>query len=279
MSNLYCDFCKKNLLNKMSKSIHQLRCKSNPDFNQNKFKVPSRKGKYKNKSPSKTTLKKLESNDRLKLCIQSNNFICQYCLKDVTLTTKLNFNLYFKALRLHESMCGKNPQSKSVKYPTVHSEATKKKLRDINKGKFWTQEQKSAASERMKKVVLQHPESYSSSNRGRVKQIIIDQIKLLGKWELYFYLWAKENKINITKCNQSFPYTWNGNRIYFPDFYLPDENLYVEIKGYETDRDQAKWSAFPNKLGIIKKNEIKKIINKTFIGINEIPIYGATEGT
>jgi hypothetical protein len=61
-----------------------------------------------------------------------------------------------------------------------------------------------------------------------------------------------------------FEYEWNGTRLYFPDFYLPAFDLYVEVKGFETDRDQAKWSAFPHKLGIVRKNEIKQIENDLF---------------
>ena len=64
---------------------------------------------------------------------------------------------------------------------------------------------------------------------------------------------------NPERPNKGFNYTWNGNRTYFPDFYLPSLNLYVEVKGYETERDTAKWSQFPKKLFVIKAKEIKEI--------------------
>ena len=37
----------------------------------------------------------------------------------------------------------------------------------------------------------------------------------------------------------------NSQRYYTPDFYLPDEDIYIEIKGYKTIKDEAKWSQFP----------------------------------
>lgn len=36
------------------------------------------------------------------------------------------------------------------------------------------------------------------------------------------------------------------------DFYLPSYDCYLEVKGYETERDLAKWAALSNLL-IIKK--------------------------
>jgi hypothetical protein len=62
-------------------------------------------------------------------------------------------------------------------------------------------------------------------------------------------------------------YEWNGTRRYFPDFYIESIDLYIEVKGYETDRDRAKWLQFPEKLCIIKAAEIKKIKQGCFVGL------------
>jgi len=43
--------------------------------------------------------------------------------------------------------------------------------------------------------------------------------------------------------------------------------LYIEVKGYETDRDRAKWLQFPKKLRIIKENEILQIRKNCFRGL------------
>jgi hypothetical protein len=119
----------------------------------------------------------------------------------------------------------------------------------------------------MKKAVEENPESYTSSNRGRTKQVEVDGVILQGSWEVKFYLWCKENNIVAEKVTHSFPYIWNGNRQYFPDFYIPSLDLYIEVKGYETDRDRAKWLQFPKKLRIIKEQEIKQIDKGCFVGL------------
>ena len=116
----------------------------------------------------------------------------------------------------------------------------------------------------MKKAVELYPDSYTSSNRGRAKQIVVDNIKFIGQWEVDFYLWAKTANLNPGRPNSGFTYNWNGKRTYFPDFYIKSLDLYIEVKGYEIDRDRAKWRDFPNTLAIIKEAEIKQIKNGTF---------------
>lgn len=140
---------------------------------------------------------------------------------------------------------------------------TKRKNGTLNK----TEIQKNNTSIAMKKAVEKYPESYTSSNRGRTKQIEIDGIKLQGQWEVDFYLWAKNKGLNPQRPTQGFKYIWNGERTYYPDFYIESLDLYVEVKGYETDRDRAKWSQFPKKLCIIKEKEIKEIKEGCFVGL------------
>lgn len=43
---------------------------------------------------------------------------------------------------------------------------------------------------------------------------------------------------------------------YTPDFYLPDLDLYIEVKGYETDKDRSKWSQFTNNLEVWNKSKL-----------------------
>jgi wobble nucleotide-excising tRNase len=40
---------------------------------------------------------------------------------------------------------------------------------------------------------------------------------------------------------------------------LPKYDSYVEVKGYKTERDEAKWKQFPKKLLIIDKKDIDNI--------------------
>src|SRR5690606_23086156 len=112
-----------------------------------------------------------------------------------------------------------------------------------------------------------YADSYSCNNVcGRTKLFdIVDSFgidtKVNGGWErtLCEYL----NNYNIKWTNiitEKFLYEWNNKtRRYYPDFYLIDYDCYIEVKGYERDRDLAKWNSFPKKLLIIKANEIKQI--------------------
>jgi hypothetical protein len=45
---------------------------------------------------------------------------------------------------------------------------------------------------------------------------------------------------------------------------LPTLNVYVEVKGFETERDRAKWTHFPEELIVLRKKEIEEIKKGTF---------------
>jgi hypothetical protein len=149
-------------------------------------------------------------------------------------------------------------------YGKKMSDSTKKKLSLVGKGRVWSEERKQKHSDAMKKTVASNPESYSSGNRGRVKRIEFDGKSFQGKWELYFYQWCLRNNVKVDKCNEWFEYEWNGTRKYFPDFILLDHECYVEVKGYKTDRDDAKWNQFKKKLIVVEKNDIPKLLNDTY---------------
>jgi len=203
---------------------------------------------------------------------------CQYCKKEC-----LNPN----SLRNHERLCKENPnrqilESNFIAYNKMrkdlglpgnnqHTKAKKegrviipsdelrKRMSDAGKGRKLTEEQKSRISESMKRVVKEKPESYSASNvNGRVKKVLYKGVLLDSKWELEFAEWCDKESILWEKNTIGFEYEWNGNRIYYPDFYLKDLKRFVEVKGYERERDLIKWKSIPD-LIIIKIEEIKKI--------------------
>lgn len=146
----------------------------------------------------------------------------------------------------------------------VVSDNTKRKISESSKRFskiYWSDESnKIKHSKVMKKAVLENPESYSSKNVcGRVKNITYKEHILKGGWELLFAKWLDENNIKWTNIVNPFTYYWNsGYHLYFPDFYIYEYDLFIEIKGYQTDRDLEKWKSVEN-LAIIKKREINKI--------------------
>lgn len=99
-------------------------------------------------------------------------------------------------------------------------------------------------------------------NAGRCKCIkhispIAGEVYLNGTWEYKYALWLDANNINWKRNTKGFSYVFDGKqKKYYPDFYLIDENKYVEVKGYETEKDKEKWSQFPEKLMVLKKIEL-----------------------
>jgi hypothetical protein len=173
--------------------------------------------------------------------------------------------MFFNKIGLgnHQTRCPRNPNQQLQ----TLTEEGRKRIAAKNKSRVWDDKKREQHSIAMKRAVEHKPESYTSANRGRTKQIEIDGIKLQGQWEVDFYLWAKEKGLNPQRPTQGFKYIWNGERTYYPDFYIKSLNLYVEVKGYETDRDKAKWLHFSEKLCIIKEKEIKEMRKGCFVGL------------
>jgi len=105
---------------------------------------------------------------------------------------------------------------------------------------------------------------------GRCKKIkyfstICGEILLDGSWELLFAKWLDKNVINWIRNKNRFSYYFDEkDRFYTPDFYIKDFDLYVEVKGYETEKDRSKWKQFPYKLKVIKEDQIKLLKNNNF---------------
>jgi len=147
------------------------------------------------------------------------------------------------------------------------SESTKKKISKSRKGKKLTSEQKEKIKIAMRKAVLNNPDSYSSSNvSGRTPIYIYKGYKLKGSWEVEVAKFLDYLDIKWTNVLSGIPYDWeNSSHIYFPDFFLVEMGVYIEVKGYERERDRAKWKTIDNLL-ILKKNEIDII--KKYNSIN-----------
>lgn len=70
------------------------------------------------------------------------------------------------------------------------------------------------------------------------------KVYLDSSWELAYAKWLDLNQVKWQRCKNKFDYEFDGKKSnYIPDFYLIDLNLFVEIKGYVTERDQAKWKS------------------------------------
>lgn len=216
-------------------------------------------------------------------------YTCKFCN-----SSRKNTN----SLKQHEIRCKLNPDRISVILPERKESQEKRKGRNqFTKAKelglpkpevsfetrqklsnaaklqgqsMWTEEQRKFHSDRMKEAVKNNPDSYTKNNVcGRVKIYDYNGRKLKGKWELHVARWLDScNVIWDCECNPQ-PYFWNESwHMYFPDFYLSEYDVYIEVKGYKRDRDIAKWKYFKGTLAILDKEAIKDL--EYFHDIEEI---------
>lgn len=198
---------------------------------------------------------------------------CNFCEKECkSNNSKAQHELYCKSnpngkiKKSSMGMLGKQGSNQFIKGTArPMSKEGRDAIRKMNKERIWTIESRKKHSDSMKRAVENNPEAYSSSNRGRVKQIIYKGIKFQGNWELAFYQWCETNNILCTRNTKGFKYEWNGNRTYFPDFHLIEKDVYIEVKGYKTERDSAKWEQFPKQLIVVQKQDIMSIKKNTYI--------------
>ena len=152
----------------------------------------------------------------------------------------------------HYGKTGENQYTKALSEGRVIkiSDETRKKMSDASKCRFWSDERRTKHSKIMLEAVKRNPDSYSASNvSGRVKTYIFDGMKFKGAWELKVAKCLKAAGIKYTNIINPIEYMWEGAlHLYFPDFYLEDYGIYIEVKGYVRDRDLCKWGAVNNLL-------------------------------
>lgn len=79
-----------------------------------------------------------------------------------------------------------------------------------------------------------------------------------SSWELAFLMYHLDNHIPIQRNHESFEYTYQGSlHKYYPDFIV--QNEYIEIKNYDSERNQAKRAQFPSDktLKTLFKNDMR----------------------
>ena len=203
--------------------------------------------------------------------------ICKYCKK---LCKPLG-------LASHERLCPTNPNRKIEDHPSFgkkgKNQYTKAKVLNLeyiptqkeiegwkrtanarNQIRWENPNARKNQSDKIKAAIIRNPDGYSTANiSGRAKLYEYKNSILKGTWELEFAKWLDSQSISWTNKILGFSYEWNGIRTYFPDFYLPYYDIYIEVKGYVRDRDLEKWKVV-NNLKVITYLEIKKILNNTF---------------
>lgn len=259
-----CKYCDKEFDNKQQYMGHVSVCEKNPNYNNRLLQLEHARSF-------------INLNNR-----SNEDCVCKFCNKQILnkgsliaheKTCKLNPNKVedWRKNNLREyskpGHIGNNQFIKSDKLglpkPEIKEE-TRNKLSIISKNHFkeyWSDNNnKIKHSKIMKDAVKNHPESYSSSNvNGRVKHVNYNGIILDSSWEYEVAKSLDNNYIKWIRPKEGFEYIWNNDKhLYFPDFYLPEYDLYLEVKGYEREKDKIKYKIL-NNLIVLKKREINNI--------------------
>lgn len=208
-------------------------------------------------------------------------FLCQYCSREIPNKG---------GLAAHEPFCKSNPsRTQRQKSPNAHA---KKGAVPWNKGLTASTDARIATvaehlSNTMKGVHRNFSEDglkrLSISTRsnmrkryasgweptcGRCKKYsysspVAGDIKVDGTWELAVARHLDSIGVIWCRNKKRFPYTKpNGTpSTYQPDFYVETWDTFIEVKGYETELDKAKWAQFPLELQIWRKDAIYKIMD------------------
>ena len=116
------------------------------------------------------------------------------------------------------------------------------------------------------KIIARYKNGWQST-AGRTKKIkysssVAGNVLVDGSWELAVAKYLDAIQVQWTRNITRFPYyniITDKAATYCPDFYVEDWDIYIEVKGYQTDLDLCKWSQFPKKLLVWKKKELKTL--------------------
>ena len=189
-----------------------------------------------------------------------------------------------RSVDAHQALCKSNPDRKDpAKWATgnrkgvpswnsglsgdprcKHTEESRQNMSEKMKERTpeWHKENGKRISESVKKKV---EEGTWHTSLARNMHIEYKDADLHGTWELKYAQYLDSNGISWIRNKDSFSYVFEEkDRKYTPDFYLPETDEYVEIKGFKTEKDVAKWGQFPShrKLKVLMKEQLR------LLGIN-----------
>lgn len=146
--------------------------------------------------------------------------------------------------KLYSPNKGKISYRKGLKLEQIVSnpEETRKKFKAWKRiGTAHTQISKKKLSEARTKFL--------ESSLSHIKWFEIGGIKVQGSWEKFVAEKLIEAGIKIERIKLNY----DCHRQYTPDFYLPSLNIYIEVKGWFSDRDKNKYKR------VLKDHSDKKI--------------------
>ena len=114
-----------------------------------------------------------------------------------------------------------------------------------------------------------------TKNGGRSKKGYYKNIWCDSSWELAWVIYNLDHNIKFKRNTKGFKYFFEDKEFnYYPDFIL-ENNTYVEIKGWDSPRNQAKLKMFPHEIKVLYYKDLKEIFDyvETKYGKNYIKLY------
>ena len=254
MIKFICKYCEEEFLNSFSKSGHTGHCKLNPNYEKNKILV---REKGQEKIKENKNLRKTEYDKNKKDCLN--------CKRDLEYKDK------------HKKFCS---SSCSASYNNSKRDFSNKPKRVFSKEAI---ENMTRANKNRKtiyekcrvyfKICFNCKKNFSASTKERktcsedcrVNFIMNTRVRnkytkeeykgfnFDSSWELKIAKWFDENNI-IWERGHILKYLGNNSKEhkYFPDFYLPKYNLYVEPKNKMLiEKDKVKLEYFKNRINLL----------------------------
>lgn len=202
----------------------------------------------------------------------------------------------------HERQCKLNPNRQASGWETYNNYCIENNIPGWNKGLTKeTNESIASSAEKLRKVKRTPVSAETKAKLSAATKLAYAEGRLGARlhrtkhdrnyygtyhgfecdssYELAFVIYNIDHNIVFERNQQSFQYVFEGQtHKYFPDFKVGDR--YIEVKGRVTDRDLAKWQAFPDRtnLQIIGTTEIQPYITycKQKYGNDFIRLYDRT---
>ena len=165
-----------------------------------------------------------------------------------------------------DRICAADPEAKRMFLQKNLTFRSRSQANKLVPGRQWSAADKEKHSKKMHQVVKENPDSYNLENVcRRVKNVEYNGVLFHSSWEAIFAKFLDENKINWERKVQPVEYILDSRpHLYFPDFYLPDFDTFVEVKGYVVNKDRVKWEQFKGRLLLIQEKEMKQISKRKY---------------
>lgn len=170
-----------------------------------------------------------------------------------------------QSINAHYSRCKVHRGDKYVArkdYPFRNLSAEKRNEIHTKAGKtsFISVDRRKSMMEGLKRSPNRHKLGGYRKGSKRWKGEKYNGVWMDSSWEVRFVKKLDEFGIKWRKNFAPFEYEYdNVIRRYVPDFYLPEIDTWVEVKGWETEKDFFKWKDFPHKLSIVRGDKLAEI--------------------